>query len=192
MPYTKEHKTQSRERILASAITLFSRQGYDSVTLDMLMTHAGMTRGAFYNHFDSKQELYSEAMISAALTSPIAEETPEDIDSIEHLHNIVEAYLSQAHLQEPDNPCLMAFMVTDVANNEPEVRKTYTHIFKRMSHRMANLMESSNAREPQNALALAALMIGGVAVCRTFSDDKLADEVLSACRALAASVIDAE
>lgn len=192
MPYTQEHKTQSRERILASAIALFSRQGYDRVTLDMLMAHAGMTRGAFYNHFDSKQELYSEAMISAALTSPLAEETPEDIDSIGHLHHIVEAYLSQAHLQESDNPCLMAFMVTDVANNEPEVRKTYTHIFKHMSHRMANLLESNGARVPQHALALAALMIGGVAVCRTFSDDKLVDEVLSACRALAVSVINAE
>jgi len=192
MPYSKQHKSQSRERILASAIALFSRHGYDNVTLDAVMAHAGMTRGAFYNHFDSKQKLYAEGMKSAVSKNPISHDAPEGIDASEHLQRFLNGYLSQAHLHESDTPCPMAFMVTDVANHEPEVRETYTHIFKGFSERLATLMEGDDADRPQRGQALAALLIGGVAVCRAFNEPKLVEEVLAACQAMAVTVIKAE
>lgn len=192
MPYTKEHKNRSRDRIIASAITLFSSRGFDNVTLDAVMAHAGMTRGAFYNHFNSKQDLYAEAMNTAALQSPMASDAPKGVELVEHLQCLVENYLSKAHLQDAINPCLMAFMVTDVANQEPEVRKTYTRIFKGFSKRLTEMMDGDDTHHKQHAQALAALMIGGVAVCRTFTDAKLVDEVLAACRQLAATVIEVD
>jgi len=192
MPYSKEHKTQSREHILASAITLFSRRGYDNVTLDAVMSHAGMTRGAFYNHFDSKQELYAEGMKSAVLKSLINNDKTKGIDATEHLQRFIKSYLSQAHLQQSDSPCPMAFMVTDVANHEPEVRETYTHIFKGFSHRMSTFMQGDEANTSQRGQALAALLIGGVAVCRAFNEPKLVEEVLAACQAMATSFIKVE
>jgi len=192
MPYSKQHKNQSRERILASAISLFSRRGYDNVTLDAVMAHAGMTRGAFYNHFDSKQQLYAEGMKSGVLKNPIGKGATEGVDANEHLQRFMQSYLSQAHLKESNTPCPMAFMVTDVANHEPEVRETYTHIFKGFSERLATLMEGDAADAPQRSQALAALLIGGVAVCRAFNEPKLVDEVLAACQAMAATVIKAK
>ncbi|MEW5757559.1 MAG: TetR/AcrR family transcriptional regulator [Pseudomonadota bacterium] len=189
MPYTKEHKLISRERILRSAIALFSRRGYDNVTLDQVMAHAGMTRGAFYNHFSSKQQLYAEAMITGAKISPISGEIPKGCDAQDHLMELVKGYLSMAHVKDIDTPCLMAFMVTDVANNEPEVRRTYTQIFKRVSRRVASLMDQDDELLSQKSQALVALLIGGVAVCRAFNDEKLACEVLAACQNLAAEVV---
>ena len=189
MPYSKQHKSKSREHILASAITLFSRQGYDNVTLDAVMAHAGLTRGAFYNHFESKQELYAEAMIAAVLKSPMAQDAPQGDDAIEHLMRLMKGYLSRNHVHKSDTPCPMAFMVTDVANNEPEVRKTYTQIFKGFSKRLGTLMDNDDRDLSQHTHALAALLIGGVAVCRAFNDQKLVDEVLIACRGLAAQMI---
>ena len=47
MPYTQEHKQRTRERILASASKLFSRQGYDSVSINDLMQDAGLTEVRF-------------------------------------------------------------------------------------------------------------------------------------------------
>ena len=76
MPYSTEHKQRTRDKILSSAIRLFSNKGYDSVTIDQLMTDAGLTRGAFYTHFDSKNELYAEAILAAAMQSPIASACP--------------------------------------------------------------------------------------------------------------------
>ena len=62
MPYTPEHRLATRERILASARRLFNRNGLSEVTIDAVMASAGLTRGAFYNYFNSKEELYAEAI----------------------------------------------------------------------------------------------------------------------------------
>ena len=51
MPYSANHKQQSRASIVEAARILFNRHGFDGVTIDMVMEHAGLTRGGFYNHF---------------------------------------------------------------------------------------------------------------------------------------------
>ena len=66
MPYSKAHKENTRKKILRSAITLFSSKGFDQVSIDDLMAHANLTRGAFYTHFKSKQSVYSKAIIAGA------------------------------------------------------------------------------------------------------------------------------
>jgi TetR/AcrR family transcriptional regulator, transcriptional repressor for nem operon len=70
MPYTPEHKQQTRQRILRSARRLFNRKGFAAVTIDEIMTEAGLTRGGFYRHFASKEELYSEAVVQFTCLSP--------------------------------------------------------------------------------------------------------------------------
>ena len=69
MPYSPEHKQNSREQILSGAMNLFSRKGFSNVSIDEVMAEAGMTRGAFYAHFESKSVLYAEAVMFAALNS---------------------------------------------------------------------------------------------------------------------------
>ena len=72
MPYSKEHTLNARQRILDSAVHLFSKHGYEGVTLDDLMRGAQLTRGAFYAHFDSKRKVYVEAILHAAVHGPVA------------------------------------------------------------------------------------------------------------------------
>lgn len=59
MPYKKTHKEKSRLRILQAATTLFSRDGFDKVSIGQVMKEAHMTHGAFYAHFESKAALYA-------------------------------------------------------------------------------------------------------------------------------------
>ena len=169
MPYPETHKARSRERILSSAIELFSGQGYDNVTIDELMAHAGMTRGAFYAHFNSKQQLYSEAIVTAAMRSPIANSHQGDGSSRKRLKEMMAAYLSQAHLEQT-SPCPLAFLVTDIANREPEVRDTYTKVYNGFSKRVGKLLAEEGGKS-DTAMALTALMIGGVALGRALNDD---------------------
>src|SRR5262245_51445512 len=75
MPYTVEHKARTRARIVESARVLFNRKGFDQVSIDDIMNHAGLTRGGFYNHFPSKQGLYAEAVRSFAACNPFVKET---------------------------------------------------------------------------------------------------------------------
>ena len=64
MPYTAAHKQQTRERIVECARVLFNRYGYDNVSIDKVMEDAELTRGGFYNHFKSKEELFAAAVSS--------------------------------------------------------------------------------------------------------------------------------
>lgn len=59
MPYTSSHKANTRDKIVAAARGLFNRHGFEQVSIDRIMAAAGLTRGGFYNHFDSKDQLYS-------------------------------------------------------------------------------------------------------------------------------------
>jgi len=186
MPYSPEHKQQSRNRILASAFELFAHQGFNKVTIDAVTQHAGLTRGAFYSHFSSKQVLYREAMQYAALNSKLMKIANQEGASIDTLITLIEGYLSRAHLYD-EQPCPMAFLVTDMANQELDVRATYTRIFNGLTQRISKLMTGDlNTAQPNpQAQALAALVIGGIAVSRALNDDDLMNQVMSACRALA-------
>ena len=68
MPYSKEHKAKSRERILQSAYQLFATRGFNQVTIDEVMQDCSLTRGAFYAHFISKSDLYSEVFQFGVIT----------------------------------------------------------------------------------------------------------------------------
>ena len=62
MPYPSGHREQVRSRIVESARRLFNRNGFEAVSVDSIMAHAGLTRGAFYSYFKSKSDLYAEAL----------------------------------------------------------------------------------------------------------------------------------
>ncbi|CAH0261604.1 HTH-type transcriptional regulator AcrR [Agrobacterium fabrum] len=174
MPYSRQHTSRTRQRILDSAVLLFSRHGYDGVTLDELMQEAGLTRGAFYAHFTSKQNVYVEAMRHAATHGPMAalnEQTGE-----QSLKDMIRGYLDMGHVRQDGPLCLLAFLVTDITNQQPEIRDIYKQIFEDLISRVTKLKMTE---EPDTVLALTALMIGGVAVARALNDDELSTRVLN-------------
>lgn len=64
MPYAPDHKEKTRARIVERARILFNRHGFENVTINMVMKAAHLTRGGFYNHFKSKEELFAAAVSS--------------------------------------------------------------------------------------------------------------------------------
>ena len=72
MPYTTEHKQRTRERIVESARELFNREGFVDVSIDQIMGHAGLTRGGFYNHFETKEDLFLEVIEDFGRCHPAA------------------------------------------------------------------------------------------------------------------------
>jgi len=72
MPYTAEHKARTRAKIVEGARVMFNRHGFEQVSIDDIMQHVGLTRGGFYNHFKSKDELYAEAVQSFTSCNPFA------------------------------------------------------------------------------------------------------------------------
>src|SRR5438034_7302523 len=60
--YAKEHKQATRRRIIEAAGRRLKRDGIDGAGIAALMADAGLTNGAFYAHFDSKEDLVANAV----------------------------------------------------------------------------------------------------------------------------------
>ncbi|MBL3600340.1 MAG: TetR/AcrR family transcriptional regulator [gamma proteobacterium endosymbiont of Lamellibrachia anaximandri] len=190
MPWSSEQKEKSREKILDSAIELFSRRGFDNVAIGDLMQAAGMTHGGFYAHFGSKSELYREAVTLAARKSAVAKLSAETLSAEERLSKLLVGYLDISHVQQANPPCPLAFLATDIANRDGDVRTAYTQVFRRLVALIGRQLPNENGSRRETALALSAMMIGGVAVARALNDDRSVEQLLDACRKTGVQMIE--
>lgn len=191
MPYSKAHKEQSRLSILKSAVRRFTRKGFDKTSIDEVMADAELTRGAFYAHFKSKQDLYSQAIASTPLFSIFGKIKPNELDDKAWMAQLVGGYLSPLHVHKTDLPCPLAFLVTDVAVSEPSTRQAYTDVFLKMNRLISRYTRRFSECDKDSVMAVTAMMIGGVAVARTLSDRKSQDQLLKSCRQVALELLGA-
>ncbi len=171
MPYSVDHKKQSRERILLVAVDLFCRKGFDQVSITQIMQHAEMTHGAFYAHFDSKVSLYAEAIQTAAQNSMLVREG-SDLDK-EKLIKLITEYLSLGHVRQESSPCPLAFLSTDVAHRNGLVRTSYEKVFNGMVRRLSQALEAAG-KNTQTAYSqaqyLVVTLVGTVSIARSLTD----------------------
>lgn len=181
MPYSLSHKAKTRARIVECARVLFNRHGFDRVTIDMVMEQAKLTRGGFYNHFDSKEALFTAAVSSFLMGRGARWRAEAGIDATNPVREdasfMLNSYLSSKHLGDVDGQCPMIALPSDVGRSSQEVLAAY----QRLLEAMVGLFErsiSGTARARRNkALSLAALCVGGMILARTLPNSKLAGEV---------------
>ena len=191
MPYSSEHKQQTRARIVERARILFNRHGFENVSIDMVMAEAELTRGGFYNHFKSKEELFAAAVASFLMGRGAQWRAAAGIDpqnpAPEMASQMIAGYLSPEHLGDLDGQCPMIALPSDVSRSNPEVRAAYQSLLTAMVGLFETSLahRSEGAPQPegdarQAALVLAALCVGGMVLARTLPDSELAEEVRKA------------
>ncbi|GAB3386341.1 TetR/AcrR family transcriptional regulator [Azotobacter armeniacus] len=179
MPWPSTQRATTRQRILDSAARLFAQEGFEQVSIDVIMRNAGLTRGAFYHHFASKKDLYNEALRNAARAGGALLEQA----GTEGVQQMVKSYLRMEHRDGSQMHCPLAFMVNDAARQDEAIRSSYTRILAAFVTRLESGLESTTAMNPRRrALQIAVGMIGGVALARAVDDDQLAEEILAACQ----------
>lgn len=188
MPYSKEHKEQTRKKILESAYSLFSTKGFNAVTVDEVMQNCSLTRGAFYAHFKSKPDLYSESLKFAGAHSRLIKEKPKGISSAKWLRKLLDGYLSIEHVKG-ENPCPLAFLATDIVTRDQVARKAYEHAYKNMNKIIMRYIGTASSCDEKDIFSLTSMIIGAVAVSRTIKDEKLIKNILNSCRKQARQVI---
>lgn len=184
MPYTPAHKQKTRTRIVECARILFNRHGFDNVTIDMVMSEAKLTRGGFYNHFKSKEELFAAA-VSSFLMGRGAEWRAEagiapGRPTQKAARQMLDGYLSKAHLGDLDGQCPMIALPSDIARSAPEVLAAYEVLLKSMVALFEHSVVGTAAKKRQNALTLAALCVGGMVIARTLPGSEIAEAVRAA------------
>ena len=189
MPLSPEHKNKSRIKILNSAVKRFTHQGFNDTSIDQVMQDAKLTRGAFYNHFSSKSDLYQKAISHAAINSNLAKQKPADMSDKVWLDVLLTNYLSKGHIKSKGQVCPLAFLATDIASREPKIKSTYTHAFQNMSNLIANYADKTTKRDEEEVLAITAMIIGSVAVARALNNQTTIDKLLKSTKAIASEML---
>jgi len=196
MPYSPEHKVQTRARVVESARRLFNRHGFEQVTIDQVMASAGLTRGAFYHHFDSKDELYAAAVASFTTCNPFAvkaAQTPNVVidDPKQMAEMLIDLYLSDEVLENIDMQCPLYALPSDVARAGLEPQQAYTDLIRGMRHIYGvalNGMRDADMR----AEAMVSLCVGGMVLARTTNDPQLRRSLRASARHQALALLKAE
>lgn len=180
MPYPSGHRERVRTDILRSARRLFNRHGYDAVSVDEIMKDAGLTRGAFYFYFGSKSQLYREAIGFVLADHPASRWAAEDAPASPAVQ-LVNAYLSVRHLEEIDESCPLVTHAAEAARGDPELRAAFSSVLRALVRTIGQ--ECSDAHDPDgDALVIAALCVGGLALARGVGDPALAHRLLATSR----------
>jgi TetR/AcrR family transcriptional regulator, transcriptional repressor for nem operon len=186
MPYPRGHRAEVKEKIIQSARRLFNRHGFDSVSLDQIMSGAGLTRGGFYSYFDSKSDLYAE-VLGCFFTDPewksCWEGVEVDLTSTDVGPQVIRAYLSRQHFEDVENSCPMVALPSDVTRSGKSAKLAFETVFGAMVSVLERSLMQSRTRNTR-AQAIAALCVGGMVVARAMNDRAHADQLRDACMAV--------
>jgi TetR/AcrR family transcriptional repressor of nem operon len=124
MRYSQEHKARSHENILSVAARSFREHGSDTSGIGTVMKKVGLTKGGFYRHFKSKDDLFVEAVARAfdemgSGMLEVARSAPEG----QALRAMIEHYLSPRHANSPGMGCVVAALGPELARKPSAVRK---------------------------------------------------------------------
>ena len=175
--YGKEHKEATRRRIIETAGKRFKQDGFDGSGIATLMADAGLTNGAFYAHFDSKDHLLASVVgeeLNRQATA-MGEMTPGRAG----LEEFVREYLSPQHRDNPGLGCPSAALLDEVARCAAVTKRAYTAGAKAIVDEITTRLNPDDPDSARGtALNLFAMLVGTMQLSRALADRKLSDTVL--------------
>jgi len=175
--YGKEHKQATRRRIIETAGRRLKRDGIDGSGVATLMADAGLTNGAFYAHFASKDDLVATTVADQLRAQREQYSTaPPGRDGVELM---IREYLSAAHRDSPGDGCPSAALLAEIGRSGEATKRAYTEGLLAIADEIAGRLAPDDPPSARGTtLALFALLIGTLQLSRALTDRRLADEVL--------------
>jgi TetR/AcrR family transcriptional regulator, transcriptional repressor for nem operon len=175
--YDAAHKAHTRRRIIETAGTRFKRDGIDGSGLAALMSDAGLTNGAFYAHFESKDDLVANVVADQLATQcAVLDALPEGEAAVAEF---VREYLSPRHRDDPGTGCLNAALLDEISRCDDAVRDSYTNGIQSIVEVIArHLSPTDPSAARTRALGLFSVLVATLKLARAVSDRELSDHVL--------------
>jgi len=175
--YGREHKEATRRRIIEAAGQRLKRDGIDGSGVSVLMADAGLTNGAFYAHFASKEELIATA-VGDQLHQQLERYRAQGTDR-QAVEQLVREYLSIEHRDNPEHGCPSAALLDEIGRCGDTTKHAYTDGQLRLADQIASILAPSDPHSARGqTLSVFALLIGTLQLSRALTDRRLADEVL--------------
>src|ERR1700744_5571523 len=177
MRYEKGHKDATRQRIIDTASSQFRENGVAAVGIAGIMSGAGLTNGAFYSHFKSKEDLVESVLTSALRRREERLLTSSETD--EGLETVIREYLAPSHRDRPSGGCLTGALVAEVARHPKATREAFTEKVSTFIELITTQIREGSADERRrHAIAIYGMMVGTLQIARAVNDRKLSDEIL--------------
>jgi len=175
-------KDATHERIVGVAARAIRRSGYGGTGVADIMKEAGLTHGAFYSHFSSREAMLAEAARRACAESAAAvAEVVASAPRGQALASMLGAYLSREHVERVDMGCPLAALGSETSRQVPEVRRVATRHIKEMIDLIAR--QSPDWGQPaahERAMVIIATMVGALMLSRAVDEPGLSDSLREA------------
>lgn len=178
MRYGKDQKQATRQRIVEAAGRRFKADGIDSAGVAAVMSDAGLTNGAFYGHFTSKEDLVANVLADQLRAQRHSfDAQPHDRTGLE---TIIRSYLSPEHRDECADGCPSAALLDEIARRPAATREVFTAELLGIAEDIAARLDSIDAEAARtDALGLFGMMIGTLQLARALTDRDLSDQLLA-------------
>jgi TetR/AcrR family transcriptional repressor of nem operon len=184
MRYSDTHKEETRRKLMATSKAIAKRGGFATTGVDALMSSIGLTGGAFYNHFPSKQALF-EALVSEEVENSTQMLAGDQKSPDDHVAQCLRNYLSSFHALHPEEGCVLPALGPEISRATPEVRVSVEHALKRIQKSWNGRIGDSDA-----AWALITQCVGALVVARAVESERTRKEVLAASRRFLAKALE--
>ncbi|MFC6340344.1 TetR family transcriptional regulator [Pseudomonas sp. CCM 7891] len=173
MRYSASHKQETREKLLDSSAALAKKEGFSSVGVDGLMKAIGLSGGAFYSHFSSKDELFS-SIVERELSHSLERLNGSGAQSRERLDRCLKLYLSLAHVEQVEAGCALPSLGAEIARSDAAVRQQAQDWICKLQAGWAETLGSDSL-----AWAVLSQCVGALVVARMMVDPQIQAQVLS-------------
>jgi AcrR family transcriptional regulator len=178
MRYSKDHKQATRQRIVDAAGRRFKEDGIDGAGVATVMAEAGLTNGAFYGHFRSKEDLVANVLadqLRAQRQSLDAQ--PSDRAGLEAF---IRSYLSPRHRDQHADGCPSAALLDEIVRRPAAAKRVFTDELTGTMDDVASRLDPTDVEAARtDALTLFGLMVGTLQLARALTDRDLSDQLLA-------------
>lgn len=172
---------QNRQTVINVASRLFRERGFDGIGLKDLMEGAGLTQGAFYKQFASKEDLAAQASKRALESASGRWATAAAEDPKNPLGAVVAFYLSKDHREEKMDGCPIVALGSDAARQGRDVKASFEAGIKAYLDVLGRMIAEADGDEPKRkAMAILSTMVGAMTLSRVVNDPDLAQAFLEA------------
>lgn len=176
MRYPTNHKQETRKKLVANARAIAKKGGFETTGIDDLMAAIGLTGGAFYGHFPSKEALFAE-LVGIEISNSTDMLAGDQDSPPDHVAKRLRSYLSSYHALHPETGCVLPALGPEIARAGPEVRAAVEVGLKRLQKSW-----SSRVGDPDAAWALIAQCVGALVLSRVVESERTRKEILASSR----------
>ncbi|ACD20475.1 TetR/AcrR family transcriptional regulator [Paraburkholderia phytofirmans] len=182
MGYSQAQKAESRQRVLETAARQIREDGIEALGVADCMRRAGLTHGAFYGHFESRDALivealeYAVALSEKRIATTVAAANASGSAKKEPLRVIAEMFLSEKHIKDPGNGCALCSLAGEARHAAPAVRESLTQYVHKLASRIAQTLAGDSETL---ALGIVATIVGAVTLARAVDEPETARSILA-------------